>query len=791
MIITQNVSQRIPEELRELRRWIVHREKKPWDVTANRPFAGWQKPDAWMSFDEAVALVEGGQADGLGFVFARNDTPFVGIDLDKCILMADDEPTANACAAAMMELFLNAYWEYSPSGKGLHCILTAAPSAWEGVTKLKAANFEGCENVEIFANAGYLTFTGDTWQEDITFEDYTAELAELIRVLSNHKRRGQVKPTSPPPNGQKRPTAPHRGRLSPYARRAFDEEVQAVARAIEGKRNDTLNRAAFSLGQLVAGGELDAGEVEAALLTAARQAGLTEQEARATIKSGMQAGAREPRTAPQLNGHRPTQPGPRQYLAGAGRKMKVSRGEVTLEDLSEAYPRHEVGDAELLARIYKGRAVYDHSERAWYFWTGHYWQRDKEGRAYKMANAVAAAYLRAAAAAREDDNRDREAAFTKRASRLRFKSRIRNILELAAADLGVSGDIWDAQPDKLAVQNGVLNLRTGELESGRPEDYIRTVAPVTWQGLDAPAPRWERFLLEIFDNDWELVAFMQRLLGYGITGHRREAVLPILWGEGRNGKDTLLETLAHVMGDMAAPVSSAVLIRDKYTRASAATPHLTALRYLRLAWVNETREGEKLDAGQVKHLTGGGRITARALYAEPITFEPQHLLMLITNKRPRADADDYALWKRLLLIPFTLSFVDSPTRPHERQREEGLLGVLKGEAPGVLAWLVRGAMAWYREGLRPPESVRLATEAYREEEDTVGQFIAEACVEGAEMTVKASELYRAYVTWAESYGLKAMSQQAFGRRVSKRFSKEKTRQGLVYRSLGLLAKEGL
>ncbi len=192
-------------ELCALRRWIVHRGKKPWNVTIDRPLVGWQKPRAWMGFEEVFSLVDQGLADGVGFVFADNDTGFVGLDLDDCVSWEGDHATVNTCAAKLMELFPHAYWEYSPSRKGLHCIMKADPSAWAGVSKLKVSNFEDCANVEIFANAGYLTFTGDTWQDDVSFEGYTEELAELIRALKAHRRRGQVKNIPASNNGHGAP----------------------------------------------------------------------------------------------------------------------------------------------------------------------------------------------------------------------------------------------------------------------------------------------------------------------------------------------------------------------------------------------------------------------------------------------------------------------------------------------------------------------------------------------------------------------------------------------------------
>ncbi len=227
MIVSQSVLQRIPSELRELRRWIVHRDKKPWNVTTDRPLAGWQKPGAWMGFKEAIPLVAQGLADGLGFVFAGNNTPFVGLDLDDCVSWEGGEATLNACASGMLDLFPVAYWEYSPSGKGLHCIVKAAPSAWEGVSKLKVQNFEDCTNVEIFANAGYLTFTGNTWQDEVSFEDYTGELAELIRVLGAHKRRGQVKPIPASNNGHRAPESALEDALTPEDVRACLDVIPA------------------------------------------------------------------------------------------------------------------------------------------------------------------------------------------------------------------------------------------------------------------------------------------------------------------------------------------------------------------------------------------------------------------------------------------------------------------------------------------------------------------------------------------------------------------------------------
>ncbi|GAB4446314.1 MAG: hypothetical protein Kow0031_28980 [Anaerolineae bacterium] len=327
-------------------------------------------------------------------------------------------------------------------------------------------------------------------------------------------------------------------------------------------------------------------------------------------------------------------------------------------------------------------------------------------------------------------------------------------------------------------------MATGSFRPGRPADYIRVAAPVLWAGLDAPAPRWEQFLQEIFAGDVELINFIQRLLGYAITGQVTEHILPIFWGQGRNGKGTLIETIKYVLGDLAAPVSKSVLVG--YNRnPDAATPYLYALRSLRVAWVSEIREGVSLNDDQVKWLTGGDTITARQLNANPISFKPRHTLFLLTNPKPRANPDDYALWKRILLIPFTLSFVEAPNADNERRADPELPIKLKDESAGILAWLVKGSLEWRQSGLNPPPSVRLATQAYQMEEDDITLFIDECCLIKADAETRASEIYTAYRKWAEDCGLRPASQTTFGKRLGKRF-KRRLSAGVIYSGIGLL-----
>jgi putative DNA primase/helicase len=297
--------------------------------------------------------------------------------------------------------------------------------------------------------------------------------------------------------------------------------------------------------------------------------------------------------------------------------------------------------------------------------------------------------------------------------------------------------------------------------------------------------RWERFLAEVFAGDRELIDFLQRLLGYGITKLGTEHKLAVLWGRGRNGKDTLLETLNRVLGCVASAVSTDVIL-SRNRNPGSATPNTYALRELRIAWASETNEEATLDAGRVKHLTGGGSIVARPLYGSPVTFQPGFLLMLMTNYKPRAGGTDFALWKRVLLIPFTQSFVEEPDpeNSNEHKAIPNLVDRLAEEAPGVLAWLVRGCLDWQEQGLNPPDVVKLATKEYQQGQDTIEQFIEEECTVFCSNEVKTSTLYAAYRNWAKSSGIRPMSRNAFGREMThKPYERDKRNNGWYY--LGL------
>lgn len=477
--------------------------------------------------------------------------------------------------------------------------------------------------------------------------------------------------------------------------------------------------------------------------------------------------------------------------------------QISDSDLWRAVNSGEDGDAFLFTQLHRDKLVFDHASGSWYEWRGHVWQEDHVAENMAAVDAVIDVYGDAARReawrrlrALKDGDADgakeagrREDAYLRRVGELQRLHRKRNLLTLAAAgrrSLGITGDEWDQNPWLMACPNGSVDLQTGKLRPGRQEDFLKTVCPTPWRDLDAKAPAWVQFLTEIMDRDRELISYLQRLLGYGITGLATEHVFPVLWGVGRNGKGTLLQALADVLGPLAGPVKAEMLLEQGRTRSSAAPDSdIMALRGRRLVWASETGEGRKLDAGKVKWLVGGDTLCGRPPFGKrELQFQPTHTLLLLTNHKPKADPSDYALWQRVHLIPFCPSFVDNPTRPNERKRDPYLAERLRAEASGILGWLVRGCLAWQREGLKPPDTVRVATEQYRQDEDLLGHFINECCVISAAASVRAGQLYKSYQGWCETMGHKPISGTRFGKDMKERFQWTEGRN-VVYAGIGI------
>lgn len=492
--------------------------------------------------------------------------------------------------------------------------------------------------------------------------------------------------------------------------------------------------------------------------------------------------------------------------------------DIELDIILECLNGNEYGDAHLFAELFTGRCVFDHTDSQWYVWQDHYWKADDTQMVKHLVSGVlASTYIKAIAEVNlkiarlesQEQDEEKEAkvkqlkttvkALNARAHSLKYVSRMKNVLSNAQAFLPLRAERWDLDRWALGTPEGVLDLRTGKLRPGKPEDYIRTIIPTTWRGLNEPCPRFEQFLKEIFEDrtDQEraaLIAFLQRFLGYSVTGLTREHLVLLLFGdEGRNGKDTLIARLHKVLGSISTIANKDIMVNPgRISSPGACKPHLAFLQGKRIAVVSETDRGERFSAAQVKELSGGGDINARKPHGQEFTFSPSHTLILLTNNKPHADASDAAFWQRLCPVVFNMRFIDNPQKPNERKADKSLSEKLDAEASGILAWLVRGCLEWQRIGIEIPECVLKERANYREEEDTLGIFLAERCVQGKDVAgeylrARSQALYTVYQTWSEDNGLKPMSSTAFGMEMGKRFTKRRAGGGVgnLYQGVGL------
>lgn len=469
---------------------------------------------------------------------------------------------------------------------------------------------------------------------------------------------------------------------------------------------------------------------------------------------------------------------------------------ITSKDILSALKMNEVGDAELFVKYYRSCLLYDHTLENWFLFNGNYWEKDLVDRVLHTVQSVTSCYMyemgeqakkriEAVANGRNEDASNHEKIendLVRRVKNLQTLSRSKKVLEFARAGeyprtgLGFDGKAWDTDPWLLGCLNGVINLNTGQMRQGRQEDFIKCICPTQWKGIDEPCPNFEAFLWDVFEDE-DLISFLQRLLGYCITGLTTESKFIIFEGRGRNGKSTLLDTLYYVLGPMAGPIDVEMILAqvNSSKNSSAPTPDLMNLRGKRLVWASESDEGRRLSIGKVKSLTSPDAISARPPHGkEQVEITPTHKIILATNHLPKvpASSDDFALWKRLLLIRFPFSFVEDPKEEKERKIEKDISSTLKAEASGILAWLVRGCLQWVIYGIDElPMSIKNALMEYEADEDILGHFINERCMLHDSFSARFSDLYEAYCNWCKDAGHHTLSQNKFGRALTRRFKK--------------------
>ena len=459
----------------------------------------------------------------------------------------------------------------------------------------------------------------------------------------------------------------------------------------------------------------------------------------------------------------------------AGTKRDAPAPPASTPEARREFALTDLGNAEYFAHRFGDRVRFDHARKRWFVWDAPTWRLDAAGEVHRLAHK--AVRLRYRDAERLEDLKAK-AAVAKFAVASESRDRLAALLTLAQTlePIADSGRAWDADPWLLACPNGVVDLRTGTLREGRPEDRLTLRAGVAYEPT-ATAPRFEQFVSEIFDGDRERVTWLQKAIGYSLTGLTAEQVWFLLYGTGANGKGTLTRLLGHALGDYAfnLPFSSFE------ARPGAIPNDLAALAGRRFVTASETNDGTRLNEARIKALTGEDTITARFLHGEFFSFVPVGKLWLSVNHRPVVRDQSHGFWRRVRLIPFERTFAI----------DQGLDATLRAEAAGVLAWAVRGCLRWHTEGLGDvPAAVRDAVAEYQAESDPLADFLAEHTARIDSATARASALFDRYRQWADRNGLTSgrLSSTAFGRALAERgYPKRHTKAGNVYLGLALKA----
>lgn len=459
----------------------------------------------------------------------------------------------------------------------------------------------------------------------------------------------------------------------------------------------------------------------------------------------------------------------------------------------------DFGLAYLLYELHGDHLRYCRAEDRWYCWTGQRWEVDQTGEAERKAKDVLEQMMaldpesccKKPRRSRQDrdgyDDEETQDAFTpaSRLARWAWESaRARapkDMLALAKVEkeMAIKPEDMDSDPWLFATANGLLDLRTGRHRQARPCDMVSMASPVSYDPK-ATCPRFEATVATLVNHDQEMVSYLQRALGSALCGDTRDQAIYILHGGGQNGKSTILDAVAYVLGDYAKPADPQIIMRR---RERGIPLDLARLRKSRMVTVAEPPDRVRLDESRIKQITGGEHVIGRHLYSEEVAYKPQFKMFVATNPMPEIADMSEGMWRRIKLI-------ECPVRIPDEKRDVLLPEKLRAEAAGILRWLVRGCLEWQKHGLGAPAAVVEATRGYRSEMDTVEGFVASCCVREAGAKVQAGTLYKAYQEWCRGQGFEVLTDNAFGRRLSAMaesmgFEAGRSAKGNLWRGLAL------
>lgn len=761
--------EQIPEALRNLPQWVgFFRTPAKDGKTTKKPVnvrtlygASSTNPDTWGTFEQAVNAIgktarvggQNGKVEGVGFVFAP---PYCGIDLDHVI--NSDTGEINRQALDIIST-MDSYTEISPSGTGVHIIYKGeVHKDW----KCKKGNGLGSgSDIEMYQQGRYFTVTGNRLN-DKDIEEREPYAALIYKAYMQEDKQ-------PKTNGSK----PVKQKTKPLT--LNDQDILELAR---NSRNGML----FS--ELYSGNYQthysSQSEADMALCTMLafwcgrdfdmmdrifRKSGLM-REKWDRKQSGSTYGAITLHKAIEhcQNVYSPTAPKDDDF------SVNISTSEKTQK--LKLYSFDDTGNAQRMADMFGEKIGFNYNDKRWMLYDKTKWIYDTTGFINSLIDKSLEA-MKGEAEYYEKYDAENDTEMKKEFDKHYKKSRNHNTKTALEKEVQhyvpVTPNYFDRHKMLLNTPSGVIDLNTFEIREVTPKDYFTKSVNACYT-KNANCPTWIKFLYEIFDNDEDLIKYIQKAVGYSLTGSTEEQCAFFLYGNGRNGKSTFIDIIRELFGDYAQNIQpETIMVRNN----NAINSDIARLKGARFVTSVEPNEGLKLNEGLLKQLTGGDIVTARKLYAEEFEFKPEFKLWMATNHKPIIRGTDLGIWRRVHMIPFKIIVA-------EEDVDKKLKDKLLKELDGIFLWALKGLAMYNKEGLIMPSAVKQAVDEYKKEMDVVSRFLNECTEKAFAKSVKASDLYRIYTQWCSQNGEYQMSNTKFGKEISQKCERVKRRDGWYY-----------
>lgn len=766
--------QNIPQELRNLKqwglfelKWVEARKKNtkipinPYDGSAGKS----NDPSTWSDFDTAMrALNDVERADGLAFYFANG---YVGLDIDHIDSNLEDwregDNDPNNLVNKFQDLTDNTYMEVSQSGTGIHAIFKGKIPG----KRRRKGNYEMYQTGRFFALTGNNIIPNPTIKS--MSDDEMKTLYEFLfgkdNVVQLHSETDNITPVdlSVVEIIKRAENSAKTGkRFTMFMKGGWEQFYSSHSEADMAFANDL----AFWTGR-------DFHKMD----TIFRNSSLMREkfdEKRGAVTYGTSLLNKAINETQNIyNPESDSQDSESSYTFSFN------------EDKTKKIMSHSWDDQgrglrmrDQFATVLKFNAV----DKKWFFFNGSYWQEDTGNQKVELAaERVANSIKKESPELRFSTKTDKDKAMNEwykfqKDSRSHM-AKMHMIDEFKKYVIVKHGE-FDKEDMLLNTESGYVDLSNGELHDHDIDKNFshQTLAEYS-DNVDAPL--WDKFLHQIFNNDEELIHYVQKAIGYSFTGSVDEQCLFILNGRGRNGKSVFSNVISDVAGNYAKQMNVQTIVAKK-NQSGSANSDIARLEGARIVTSSELNEGDRFDESLVKQLTGGDKILARFLYGSEFEYKPKFKIWMATNHLPIIRGTDDGIWRRIKIIPFNIQI------PKEKV-DKKLEYKLKAEYTGILNWIVQGAIMWQQEGLEDPEAVKQVIETYRAEMDPLDAFLEECCTTGQNYSIKARDMYDAYHEWAKESEEYKMSMTKFGREMSKKLLRVKKRDGWCY--VGLKLKE--